>query len=105
MVVVTKQSKAKRSSTLELMRQPILQIAAQYGITNVRIFGSYARGDEREDSDVDLLVDVPRGMTLFELGGFTMDLESTLHKRVDVVPSDSIKPALRSNILTDARPL
>ena len=97
--------KVKPFTTLQEMKQPILHVAKKYGVTNVRIFGSFARGDERKKSDVDLLVDIPEGMTLFGLAGFTVDLEETLHRNVDVVPSDSIKPALRANILTDARPL
>jgi len=95
----------KPLATLQQMKEPILHIANMHGVTNVRIFGSFARGDERKKSDVDLLVDIPEGMTLFGIAGFTVDLEEALHRNVDVVPSDSIKPALRDNILTDARPL
>lgn len=87
------------------MRASILAITRAHGVRNVRIFGSFARGDQRRTSDVDLLVDVPDGMTLFGLVGLTLDLEEALKRKVDVVPSDSIKPALRRYILADARPL
>lgn len=71
----------------------------------MRIFGSFARGEQRRTSDIDLLVDLPKGMTLFDLVGLKLDLEERLHRKVDVVPSDSIKPTLRRYILADARPL
>lgn len=74
-------------------------------MTNVRIFGSFARGQQRRTSDVDLLVDLPEGMTLLDLVGLKLDLEAQLNRKVDVIPSDSIKPALRQYILADARPL
>lgn len=71
----------------------------------MRIFGSFARGEQRRTSDVDLLVDLPAGMTLLDLVGLKLDLEAKLKRKVDVVPARSIKPALRENILADARPL
>ena len=77
----------------------------KYGVRNVRIFGSFARGEQRKTSDVDLLVDLPDGMTLFGLSGLKLDLEEAVQRKVDVVPADSIKPALRGSILADARPL
>jgi predicted nucleotidyltransferase len=87
------------------MRASILAITCAHGVRNVRIFGSFARGEQRRTSDVDLLVDLPAGMTLFGLIGLKLDLEKALNRKVDVVPSDSIKPAVRGYILADARPL
>lgn len=86
-------------------RPTILKITRKYGVCNVRIFGSFARGEQQKTSDVDLLVDLPKGMTLFELSGLKIDLEEALKRKVDVVSSNAIKPALRSHILADARPL
>ena len=87
------------------IRPIILKITQAQGVKNVRIFGSFARGEQRRRSDVDLLVDLPDHMTLFGLSGLKINLEEALHRKVDVVPSDSIKPALRQYILADARPL
>ena len=87
------------------MKPAVLRITREYGVRNVRIFGSFARGEQRRTSDVDLLVDLPKGMTLLELVGLKLDLEEQLGRKVDVIPADSIKRALRPYILADARPL
>ena len=86
-------------------REKVLKIAKEYGVTNVRIFGSFACGEQRQTSDIDLLVDLPGHMDLFELSGLKIDLEEAVHRKVDIVPSDSIKPALRKKILSTAQPL
>ncbi len=87
------------------MRPVVLRIAQRYGIKNIRLFGSYARGKQRRTSDIDLLVDLPEHMTLFDLSGLKIDLEEALQKHVDLVPARSIKPALRDRILAEARSL
>jgi len=63
----------------------LLQISVQYGVTNVRVFGSMARGDANESSDVDLLVQPLAGTSLLDLGGLLMDAQELLGRRVDVV--------------------
>jgi predicted nucleotidyltransferase len=80
-------------------------MAKQYGVSNVRIFGSFARGEQRKNSDIDLHIDMPKRMSLLDLCGLKIDLEDALHRKVDVVPDDSIKPLLRDRILAEARPL
>lgn len=94
-----------RKPSLARMRPKILRIAERYGATNVRVFGSFARGEQRQRSDIDLLVDLPDGMSLFDLSGLKISLEETLHRRVDVVPARSVKPALRDRIFSEAHPL
>lgn len=97
---------AKKSApTLAQMKPKILRVTKAHGVKNVRIFGSYARGEQRFRSDVDLLVDLPKNMSLLGLSGLKIDLEDALKRKVDVVPADSIKPALKKYILADARPL
>lgn len=97
--------KKQPTVTLGELRPIVLRVTREYGVSNVRIFGSFARGEQRKTSDIDLLVDLPDGMTLFDLSGLKIDLEEALKRKVDVVPARSIKPALRENILADARPL
>jgi len=82
-------------------RSEILSIAAAYGARNVRVFGSVARGAERTDSDIDLLVDLPEGAGLFTLGRLRRALEDLLHARVEVVPADGIKPEVQAHIDPD----
>lgn len=82
-------------------REQIKQVAAAHGASNVRVFGSVARGAERGDSDVDLLVDLPAGTGLFALGRLRHELEDLLRARVDVVPADGLKPEVSAHVADD----
>lgn len=86
-------------------RAEILAIAERRGLRNVRVFGSMARGDASDDSDVDLLVSAPRGTSGFALGGMLMDVQSLLNRKVDVVTDRGLHPALRERVLREAQPL
>ena len=86
-------------------RDEILRIAAQHGATDVRVFGSAARGDSGQDSDVDFLVRMEAGRSIFDLATLVVELEALLDRRVDVVPEDSIYWLLRRRILNEAQPL
>lgn len=74
-----------------------------HGITDARLFGSVARGDDHEGSDVDLLVDVPEGTSLFDLVGIQRELEALLGLKVDL--GTEVKPQLRERIEAEAIPL
>lgn len=82
-------------------RAAILALAAKYGVGNVRIFGSVARGEETPESDLDLLVHLPDDAGLLLLGRFKQELEDLLHVDVDVVPDDGVKTRVRANIDKD----
>jgi predicted nucleotidyltransferase len=86
-------------------REDILRIAAQHGANNVRVFGSVARGEARPDSDVDLLVDMEAGRSLFDLGGLLMDLQALLGREVDVVTDKGLRDRIRARVLREAKPL
>jgi predicted nucleotidyltransferase len=86
-------------------REEILRLAAKRGAGNVRIFGSIARGDSDTASDVDFLVDMEPGRTLFDLSGLLLDLESLLHTSVDVVTERGLRPKIRERVLAEALPL
>ncbi|MEN6426354.1 MAG: nucleotidyltransferase family protein [Phycisphaerales bacterium] len=86
-------------------KDDILRIASQHGASNVRVFGSVARGEARADSDVDLLVELDEGRSLFDLGGLLMDLQGLLGRRVDVVTEKGLHRYIRDQILREARPL
>ena len=83
----------------------MLAVADQHGVSDIRVFGSVARGDEGDDSDLDLLVHLPDGAGLFALARFKHDLEELLRISVDVIPDDGIKPRMRANIDEDLVPL
>lgn len=86
-------------------RNEILRIAAKYGARNVRLFGSVARGEEIQDSDVDFLVDLEPGRSLFDLGGLLMDLQDLLSCKVDVITEKGLRPRIRDRVLKEAKPL
>ena len=87
-------------------REKILTIAQRHGAFNVRVFGSVARGEARDRSDVDFLVDYNRSRrsSWFPMG-LIEDLEVLLGVRVDVVTEKGLKPRLRDRILQEAKPL
>jgi uncharacterized protein len=87
---------------LQEKRGAIFQIAAKHGAHNVRVFGSVARGEADEQSDIDFLVDLEPGRNLLDLGGLLMDLQALLGQNVDVVTERSLKPRLRDRVLNEA---
>jgi predicted nucleotidyltransferase len=90
---------------LKQRRQDILRLAERYHARDVRVFGSVARGEASESSDVDLLINTGPGCSLFDLGGLLEDLKELLGCRVDLVTEDGLKPRLRDRVLREAIPL
>lgn len=88
---------------LRSRRDEILAIAGRHGASNVRVFGSVARGDATEGSDVDLLVDLEADRSLLDLGGLLMDLQELLEVSVDV--GTDVKPRMRARVQAEAVPL
>ncbi|TAM11128.1 MAG: nucleotidyltransferase [Nevskiaceae bacterium] len=91
---------------LRRKRAEILAIAAQHGARDVRVFGSVARGEERQDSDVDILVTLPRGYSLFRQRlPLARELEGVIGRRLDMIPEHELNPFMRTAILKEAVPL
>jgi predicted nucleotidyltransferase len=90
---------------LKEKRTAILNIAERHGARNVRVFGSVARGDFDEKSDLDLLVEMEPGKSLFDHAALLIDLQELLGCKVDVVSEKGIKPRIRERVLKEARPL
>ena len=86
-------------------REDILRLASKRGASNIRIFGSVARGKADSKSDIDLLVDLEPGRSLFDLGGLLMDLQELLGHKVDVVTERGLRECIRERVLKEAIPL
>ena len=93
------------TEVLSRNREAILQIAAKYGASDVRVVGSVARGDATEDSDVDFVVKFERGRSLFDQGGLLMDLQKLLGVKVDIISEDGIRPRWREYLMQEAMSL
>jgi hypothetical protein len=92
-------------NTLKLIqdkKSDILAIAARHGAANVRLFGSVARGDDSETSDVDLLVSMEKNRSLYDLIGLQQDVQKILNRKVDVLTDKSINSYLQTKILQEA---
>ncbi|MBI4534597.1 MAG: nucleotidyltransferase family protein [Candidatus Melainabacteria bacterium] len=90
------------AQVLKEKRESILELAAQYGASNVRVFGSVARGDYSEASDLDFLVDLEPNRSLFDLGGLLMDLQDLLGCKVDIGTTKMLKASIREQVLKEA---
>ena len=88
--------------SIHLHRDEVLALAARHRASNVRLFGSLARGDATLGSDIDLLVDPLPGATLFDLGGLQVELQQLLGARVDLLTPQDVPEAWRSSILSAA---
>lgn len=79
-------------------REEIIRVAAEHGAENVRVFGSVARGEDREDSDVDLLAALRPGASVYDLAGAATALEDLLGSPVDLIPEQGLKAEVRATI-------
>jgi len=99
----------RRAPTLEDLRarrDEILALAERYGASNVRVFGSVARGDATPDSDIDLLVNFRENASLFEVSAFWQDVQALLNATVDVVEDHAgLRERFRKRIMRDVVPL
>lgn len=86
---------------IEQIKTAVLPILKEAGVTRSSLFGSYVHGEQREDSDIDMLVDFPRGKGLFEFAGLQFKLEDALEKKVDLVEYESLHPLLKERILAE----
>ena len=95
----------KMDAVVEKNRLKILSIAREKGIRNVRVFGSMARNDANEKSDLDLLVELEEGRSGFALGGFLDAVSKLVHRKVDVVTEKSLHPTIHDKIMREVRTL
>jgi hypothetical protein len=91
--------------TIRAKRAEILQLAAEHGARNIRVFGSVARGEANADSDVDFLVELEPGRSLLDQGALIQDLEELLGCRVDVIEPRALHWYIKDRVLAEAIPL
>ena len=90
---------------IENHRQELLEVMAKHGFSNPRVFGSMARGDGHETSDVDLLVDVPANTSALTMVGIELELRTLLGRHVDLATEDMLHPFYRDRVLKEAKSL
>ena len=93
------------SEALATHRNRLLEIAAARGARNIRVFGSAAKGLDKEGSDLDLLVDVAPGTSLVRIVGLQLDIAEALGVKVDLCTERELHPDLKASILADSRPV
>ncbi|KWT84951.1 nucleotidyltransferase family protein [Candidatus Magnetominusculus xianensis] len=91
-----------KESVIQALRAVTKESFVKYNAHIRGIFGSVARGDARENSDIDILVDFTENADLFDYVGLALFLEEKLDRRVDVVPSDTIKSEIRNAVIKEA---
>jgi uncharacterized protein len=95
----------KPSSILDANREFIRELTAKHGLLNPRVFGSVARGEDGEDSDLDILVDTSPATTYFDLARLLNALELGLRNKVHLVPAGGLKGTIREIVMREARPI
>jgi uncharacterized protein len=93
------------SAVLEAKRAAVRAAVARFSAANPRVVGSAARGEDRDDSDLDLLVDPLPRATLLDLGGLQVELEGLLGVPVDLLTPGDLPPRMRERVLAEARPV
>lgn len=95
----------KLNELIKQKRNEIISLAEKYGAYNIRIFGSVARGQENEGSDIDFLVDLRDERSLWDLGGLWVELNDLLEVRIEVFTENTLKDSIRRIASKEAIPL
>jgi predicted nucleotidyltransferase len=89
----------------EEFNRQIIPSLKRFGVKRASLFGSLARGEDREDSDIDILVEFEAGKSLLDLAGLKIELEELLGRRVDLLTFNSLHPLLKDKILKEQKPI
>ena len=90
------------ATILDELRRLQPELKKRYPINEMGVFGSYVRGEQREDSDLDVLVDLGDGMTLIDLAGLELEISDALGLKVDLAMKDALKPRIGKRIFAEA---
>jgi len=96
-LIMTKTNKENKE--LKKIKPVIVRILKKNGVVRAGIFGSYVRGKQKKKSDIDILVEIKKKISLFDFAGIKIELEEKLGKKVDLVEYKMIKPQIKDNIL------
>lgn len=91
----------KMNKDIKEIKQKILPIIQRYGVKRIGLFGSFVRSEMKEDSDIDILVEIEKDISLLDFVGLKLEIEETLGRKVDLVEYSTIKPFLRKQILDE----
>ena len=94
-------NKRKISETLNKIIPLIRKILKKNKVKKAGIFGSYARGDQKKGSDIDIIIEYPKGLGGFEFVGISLDLEKALKKKIDLLTYNGVSPYLKEDVLKD----
>jgi len=86
---------------IEKIKQKVIKILKKNKIKRAGIFGSYARGEQNKNSDIDILADIPKNINLFDFVGIKLELEDNLGKKIDLVEYKAVKPMIKERILNE----
>ena len=99
----TEEKQKKTVNSLEEVKTLAIPILKAHKIKKAAVFGSFARGDFDDKSDVDILIEPPEGFSLFDLAGLHLNLEDTLGRKVDVMIYDSINPLIKDKVMKEKK--
>lgn len=86
---------------IEDIKRKISPILKEYGVSRAGVFGSVVRGEEREDSDIDILVEIERRMSLLDFAGLKLEVEEALGRKVELGEYSTIKPLIKEQVLSE----
>jgi uncharacterized protein len=86
---------------IEKIKKKIMPILNRHSVKKAAIFGSFARGEGKKTSDIDILVEIKKDISLLDFIGIQQEIEDVLHKKVDLVEYDTIKPIIKDQILKE----
>lgn len=91
----------KKNNELERLKPKIIRILKDSGVKKAGIFGSYAKGEQKKNSDIDILIELPKGMSLFDVVNVELKMEDALNKKIDLLTYGAIHKLLKDRILNE----
>lgn len=90
-----------KNISLFLLKKKGIPILKRYGVRRAAVFGSFARNQMRKSSDIDILVDIRKNISLLDFVGLKLEIEEALGKKVDIVEYNTIKPAIKEKVIRE----